>query len=255
MRQTSRVAASRTGSDPAPPARTGCRNTFLSPVQRRSMEITMTETQADTRKEDEGTAVEAGSKATERFTASGKLAHAGCAEGKGEPAGRGTHQGRQRHRRRTRGHLRGIQRTQSLADQGGNRRGMAAVPRRVAGAHRGGRQLPGPPRHRGHHRGTLLRAGLPGAPDPGHRGDARGRGGHPAALQRPLHRYRRQPHPERPGGDLARGQRRFLLPVRPGPARLALPRPRSRQTTTAASKSTRCARRRTRFPRTGPAGS
>jgi catechol 1,2-dioxygenase len=38
------------------------------------MDITMTETQADTRKEDEGTAVEAGSKATERFTASGKLA-------------------------------------------------------------------------------------------------------------------------------------------------------------------------------------
>ena len=34
----------------------------------------MTETQADTRKEDEGTAVEAGSKATERFAASGKLA-------------------------------------------------------------------------------------------------------------------------------------------------------------------------------------
>ncbi len=35
----------------------------------------MTETQADTRQEDEGTAVEAGSKATERFAASGKLSH------------------------------------------------------------------------------------------------------------------------------------------------------------------------------------
>ena len=34
----------------------------------------MTQTGADTRKENEGTAVEAGSKATERFTASGKLA-------------------------------------------------------------------------------------------------------------------------------------------------------------------------------------
>ena len=34
----------------------------------------MTETHAATRKENEGTAVEAGSKATERFTASGKLA-------------------------------------------------------------------------------------------------------------------------------------------------------------------------------------
>lgn len=39
------------------------------------MDITMTETQADTRHEDEGTAVEAGSKATERFAASGKLSH------------------------------------------------------------------------------------------------------------------------------------------------------------------------------------
>ena len=29
--------------------------------------------------------------------------------------------------------------------------------------------------------------GLPGAPDAGHRRNARGRGGHPAALQRPLH--------------------------------------------------------------------
>ncbi|MBT2538690.1 catechol 1,2-dioxygenase [Arthrobacter sp. ISL-69] len=38
------------------------------------MENTMTDTQADARKEDEGTAVEAGSKATERFTSSGKLA-------------------------------------------------------------------------------------------------------------------------------------------------------------------------------------
>ena len=33
----------------------------------------MTETQVDTRNENEGTAVEAGSKATERFAASGKL--------------------------------------------------------------------------------------------------------------------------------------------------------------------------------------
>src|SRR5690606_35043611 len=40
----------------------------------RNVEDTMTETHAATRKENEGTAVEAGSKATERFTASGKLA-------------------------------------------------------------------------------------------------------------------------------------------------------------------------------------
>ncbi|RAM36875.1 catechol 1,2-dioxygenase [Arthrobacter globiformis] len=44
------------------------------------MEITMTDTQADIRKENEGTAVEAGSKATERFAASGKIAGLGVSK-------------------------------------------------------------------------------------------------------------------------------------------------------------------------------